>query len=142
MTVARIIVEHGQGQVYAPFQFKDIVKALPGRTWDSTKRCWRIPLYFVDEAANALRAVGCEVHVTRADGTPWTSGRPGAGHRSTPAEGWASALLKAVGPQHQDRVYRALSRVLHPDAGGDTQLMQDLNRARDNAQASSGRWSA
>ena len=38
--------------------------------------------------------------------------------------GLADALLEAVGPERQDRVFAALVKILHLDAGGDTQLMQ------------------
>lgn len=40
-------------------------------------------------------------------------------------------LFRAVGPRHADRVHRALARVLHPDAGGDAELMAALNAAHD-----------
>jgi hypothetical protein len=40
-------------------------------------------------------------------------------------------LLDAVGPARIEPVHRALARVLHPDVGGDTALMQQLNAARD-----------
>ena len=142
MTTARLIVEAGQVQVFAPYALKEIIKSLPNRRWDKLGKCWIIPVRHADLCGNALRAAGCEVFLTRPDGTPWTSGRPDAGHRSTPGPDWAEGLLDAVGPQRIDKVYRALSRVLHPDAGGDMQLMQQLNIARDKATGlSSGRWS-
>jgi hypothetical protein len=40
-------------------------------------------------------------------------------------------LLDAVGKDRVEPVHRALVKVLHPDVGGDTKLMQELNAARD-----------
>jgi hypothetical protein len=40
-------------------------------------------------------------------------------------------MFAALGPEYGERAYRALVRVLHPDGGGDHQLMVDLNKARD-----------
>jgi hypothetical protein len=49
------------------------------------------------------------------------------------ARTWADDLLDAAGPELGATIYKALSRVLHPDAGGSTELMQHLNRARDRS---------
>lgn len=119
MLTARIVVGYLDAQVYAPFALKDVCRTLPGRRWDKLGKCWVIPATFVDEAANVLRAAGCTVYVTKPNGEPWTSGRAGAGHRATPGGRWAELLLEAVGPQRADAVFRALTRILHPDAGGD-----------------------
>jgi hypothetical protein len=51
--------------------------------------------------------------------------------RSSPSNDWAHSLFRAVGPDRAEAVYKALSRVLHPDTPtGDHQLMQQLNEAR------------
>jgi hypothetical protein len=48
------------------------------------------------------------------------------------SENWAEILLRAVGPSREDAVFKALTRVLHPDAKtGDEVLMKELNIARD-----------
>jgi len=135
MLSARILVGSLEAQVFAPFALKDVCKTLPGRSWDKLVKCWVIPSVFVDEAANVLRAAGCVVYVTRPNGQPWTSGRAGAGHRSSPGDRWAELLLEAVGPQRADTVFRALTRILHPDAGGDLVLMKQLNAARDRVES-------
>ncbi len=130
-TTARIVVGPVEAKVYVPIAIKDIVKSIPGRRWVPATRCWVVPLAFVDETANALRTAGCTVFVTHPDGSPWSSGRASAGHRSTPGPDWAGALLQAVGPERADRVFNALSRILHPDTtGGDGALMAALNDAR------------
>ena len=40
-----------------------------------------------------------------------------------------SARLRRVGPSCHSSVYRALSKVLHSDIGGDDRIQQDLNDA-------------
>ncbi len=44
---------------------------------------------------------------------------------------WAQIMFRRVGHHGADAVYRALSRVLHPDSPtGDTSLQRELNEAR------------
>ena len=43
---------------------------------------------------------------------------------------WAANLFAAVGEARQESVFKALTKVLHPDVGGDDALMQALNDAR------------
>jgi hypothetical protein len=131
MATARILVESGEARIHAPYELREIPKSLPGRSWDRDRKCWRIPASLVDEAANALRVAGCTVFVTNPDGTAWSSGRPGAGIRDEPGSGWADLLLEVVGPTRHDKVFRALTKVLHPDVGGDAGLMRDLLAARE-----------
>lgn len=50
---------------------------------------------------------------------------------TTRPESWPEAALRQVPRAWRDRVYRALVRVLHPDAGGDNALSAALNDARD-----------
>ena len=131
MLTARIVVGP-QAKAYVPYDLKEIVKSFPGKRWDSVGKHWSIPLEFVQPLAEALRAAGCEVFITRPDGTPWTSGSTSHGTRATPAADWADSLFAAVGPDRVDLVFRALSKTLHPDAAaGDTVLMQQLNAARE-----------
>jgi hypothetical protein len=131
---ARVIVDGAGAQVAFPYDRNliDIVKTVPGRQWVKAEKYWAIPARSVDLCADALRAAGQVVYVTRPDGSTWTSGRQTHGTRGTPDPDWAASLLAAVGSDLQDAAYRALSKVLHPDVGGDTRLMQDLNRARDD----------
>lgn len=128
--VSRVVADSTSARVFCPYELRELVKTFPGRKWRPDEKCWTVGLSTVDALADALRAVGETVFVTRADGTPWTSGRAEHGHRAAPSSSWAESLLGAVGPERADAVFRALSRVLHPDAGGDTALMQQLNAAR------------
>jgi hypothetical protein len=130
-TTARIVVGAFDATIFAPFQFKEVVKAFPGRRWDSERKCWLLDVAFTDDVADALRRAGCTVYLTRQDGTAWKSGRPDHGHRDEPADGWAEMLFAAVGPERADSIFRALSKVLHPDVSGDDGvLMRELLEAR------------
>lgn len=132
--LTRIIVDPstGRARAYAPYELREVAKSIPSRRWDPAEKCWTIPVAFVPDLADALRAAGSTVHVTRPDGTAWSSGRPGEGRRDTPATDWAEHLLRSVGHDRADRVFKALTRVLHPDVeGGSADLMAALNNARD-----------
>lgn len=125
---ASIVVDGTAAEVYAPYEYRDVVKCFPGRRWNPALKCWLIGSSFGEAMAEALRAAGCTVVVTRRGGA-----ERGAADddQHVVGAGWADALFAAVGPGRADAVYRALSRVLHPDHGGDPQLQQALNTARD-----------
>ncbi|GAC1569975.1 MAG: hypothetical protein NVS3B18_01640 [Candidatus Dormibacteria bacterium] len=144
MSVARIVVLDDEpypfdhAHVFAPYEMRELLKSFPcsERKWSPTERCWVVSGWIVNPMADALRAAGCTVYVTRADGSPYEQPKPGGTHgrRATPAPDWASVLLNAVGSDRRERVYRALSRVLHPDVEtGSHELMQQLNAARDRS---------
>jgi DnaB helicase-like protein len=68
------------------------------------------------------------------NGSPWDSGNAHAGQRDLPGQNWADHLFAAVGPGRAEKIFAALTRILHPDVdGGSTELMQQLNVARDRA---------
>ena len=82
--VARVVVDPPVARVYAPYEMRPLIKTIPGRRWlPAPEKCWQIPLTVVDDLADALRAVGCMVFLTRRDGTAWSSGRANHGHRLT-----------------------------------------------------------
>lgn len=123
MRAARIVVEGTTARAYVPFDYKDNAKDFGGR-WNPAGKYWTIHAGFAEQLAAQLRRAGCEAHVSRMD--------QGFGHSSAnTASDWAAALFQAVGPERRDATYRALSKVLHPDAGGDTKLQQQLSAARD-----------
>ena len=128
MTAIRIIVSDGRAEV--SFQYDpdvvDAIKTVPShrRTWDSLRKVWTVPASTIPSLIEMLEADGHRVHVTGGTNVPPP--------RTAPAGGtWADLLLEAVGPLRVEPVHRALSRILHPDVGGDTTLMQTLNAARD-----------
>lgn len=49
------------------------------------------------------------------------------------ADTWADTLFRAVGPDREEVVFKALTKILHPDVKtGDEKLMKQLNQARDS----------
>lgn len=131
--IARLVVVGTVAKAYVPFDLREIVKSFPGKRWDSIRKHWTVPVDFVDALADALRVAGCEVFITHPNGASWTSGSTSHGTRSTPAADWADQLFSAVGPDLAETVFKALTKALHPDTGGDTVLMQQLNAARERA---------
>lgn len=98
-----------------------IVKEMPGRRWDPDERCWWIRAGLVSLTARAFHDAAYRVSV---DGQPYT---PPANSSST-APGSPIKALFCTLPEHlRQPTYKALSKVLHPDTGGDCRLMQELN---------------
>lgn len=129
--VSRIVCDTQTAQVFCPYALRELVKTFPDRKWNPDRKCWTIRLVYVDSLADALRSAGETVFLTRSDGSAYRTGARSHGHRGTPAPSWAETLLDAVGSDRVEPVFRALTRVLHPDAGGDHQLMAALTAARD-----------
>jgi hypothetical protein len=122
--IITIVRAWGVSSIASPYEAREIVKSIPGSRWDPGRKVWTVPTDSIRLAVSILESYGATVHVLGdAPGTPRESRKP-------PAD-WATALFKAAGPDLGERIYRALARVLHPDCGGDTELMQALNRARD-----------
>ncbi len=48
---------------------------------------------------------------------------------------WADDMFNAMSPELATKVYKALSKALHPDLGGDTELMKLVNVAHDKSKA-------
>jgi hypothetical protein len=99
----------------------EVVKTIPAaaRSWNPNRREW---LIFDDlhaaELAAALRGLGYTVIETSS--APITNGD--TAH-------WARTLFQRVGPGRAPIAYKLLSRLCHPDAGGDHQLQLELNAA-------------
>jgi hypothetical protein len=97
------------------------------RKWHASTKTWAVGGRYVDRFVAAARLAGHQV-IDDGAGRQQKTRTASAG---TPRDDWATALFAAVGPAHHERVFKALVKVLHPDAGGDTELMQTLNRAHD-----------
>ena len=100
------------------------------RTWSPEGKYWTVYPLYAEDLHSAFKALG----VTVVGYTPGGRKRqppppPPPPPKPKPSQ-WALVLFERVGPDRVDSVYRALSRALHPDVGGDTQLMQELNAAR------------
>lgn len=120
---ASVRVEAFHCYVRCPFEFKDIPKGYPGSKWMPAQKEWRLDATYASAVARALQRAGCTVF------------RDGAWPKpdKAPAVDWAHVMLTTinkVSPQLAAKAYTALVRVLHPDTGGDTRLMQQLNDAR------------
>ena len=121
----------GDGDAIVRFAYDpeliDLLKAaVPARSrsWDPQLRQWTVRAELVEHFATVLRATGHTVVGVEPDPPP----RTGAG-----TDQWARTLLRRVGPTRREPVFRALTRVLHPDNAdtGDTTLQRELNLARE-----------
>jgi len=121
-------------KVHSPFEAKDYIKDLPRtwRRWDKDDKCWVVELYAIDTLKSSLRIAGFTVRTTHQAGSERT--RSDWPRASAPkSETWADQMYAALGKELGDKAYKALVPVLHPDRGGDTVCMQQLNAARDKA---------
>jgi hypothetical protein len=108
----------------------DIVAAIkdvpsPHRRYNPQTRIWTVG----DEYAGGLAAELADLGFTVA-GIDGTVSRRRDDHDDA---AWARALFERIArdrPDLIDAVFRAMSKVLHPDAGGNTALMRELNDAR------------
>lgn len=131
LTTARIIVRGDQAHAVVPYEMRHVAKSF-GARWEPVERTWKVPTSRVEALAGALRNSGLIVYLTHQDGTRWTPGSRPAPKTATPPC-WADELLRkaASTPDLPARIHRALTKVLHPDAGGCPALMAELNIARD-----------
>jgi hypothetical protein len=124
--VIRITTHGHEARVEFPYddEARLIIRSIPGRTWDPERRCWTIERGDVDLAARRFSDAGFGVTV---DGKPWTSPSWPRSMNGSAVDAFYAALPATL----REAVYKALVRVLHPDAGGDTRLMRELNASRE-----------
>ena len=91
------------------------------RTWSKPRREWLIEIVYGKPLADALGRLGATV-------IGLDDPQPQRQHTTDPA-GWARAVFQRVGPTRAPLAYRLLSRLCHPDHGGDHQLQVELNQA-------------
>jgi len=103
-----------------------VIKALPSyaRRWNPDRKLWRVEIEYARSLAGNLRELGYVVVGVEPPREP-----PRANGRTINGTAWAHTLLHRAGPERSERVFRALSKILHPDVGGDTQLQRELNDA-------------
>jgi hypothetical protein len=92
------------------------------RSFAPASKTWTVDGDWAPILAAALRATGYQV-------VGIDDPRCHHGRRDTDPSRWAQLLFRRVGPHRSPAVYRALSRCLHPDVGGDTELQRELNTA-------------
>lgn len=101
----------------------DLVKLIPGhaRKWDPVGKVWMVQAHYASGLAADMRAMGCTIIGLDQPKPPPTTGAD-----------WASALFTRVGKARADSVFRALSKILHPDMEtGDSTLQRELLEARE-----------
>lgn len=101
----------------------EIIRTIPGRRWNPQLKQWTIPADEATLAASRFRRAGFSVVL---NGVAFDD-RPRA--VVTGFDQMLVGILHGIPERLRQPTYRALSRVWHPDAGGDTVLMQSLNQA-------------
>lgn len=110
---------------YDPAVVELLKTAVPGyaRDWNPATKEWTVNTGHAERLAQALRATGHQVVGLEPPPPPTNGGDP---------LDWARVLFTRVGPTRREPVFRALTKILHPDAAtGDTTLQRELNLARD-----------
>ncbi len=122
---------YGGAEVRFPYnrELVDLLKAhvpYDEREWDPDRKVWTVwaASLYLDAFLSGAIYYGHEVlDLRKKQETPPPP--------QEPSPSWADALFQAVGPERANAVYRALSRVLHPDTEhGDHELMVQLTDAR------------
>lgn len=115
-----IVVAIGKAEIVliSPYEAKDLIRTIPGRRWDKTRKVWTAPATALDVVLDVLDdwpgGVRCKARHT-----------PGTGP-STASGSWPDQMFDQVPDELHGALYRALAKVLHPDLGGDTTQMQAL----------------
>lgn len=104
----------------------DLVKTVPSyaRSWDATTKQWRVAAGYAEPLALAMRERGYIVTGLEP---------PRRVHDQAVDPSWAQILFQRVGHDRVDPVFRALTKVLHPDNPdtGDADMQRELIAARD-----------
>lgn len=121
----------GELRVAFPYdpEIVSAMRTVPTAHWSPDLRVWIVDFNYDIELADALRPWDASV-VWRGCDNPYDAMRTAP--PSTHETNWATATLSAVGAARVDAVFRALSKVLHPDTPtGSDDLMRQLIEARD-----------
>ncbi len=95
--------------LWVAYEERHAAKALPGTRWDPSLKCWRIRIELAAEAEALIRRLNGGTDVVL-------------------AEAFATVFARLPQPLRQP-AYRALAKVLHPDAGGDDVAAKALTQA-------------
>jgi hypothetical protein len=99
------------------------------RTWDPDDKLWSVSEPYVDRVLRALQPHVGPIETADLRRPNLKPGVPGKAN-------WAHALYDALPDHLKQPAFRALTKVLHPDIGGDLKLAQQLNDAFANRRAS------
>jgi len=136
--IVRIVVCADYAEIFSPFEAKNIIKAIPTRSWSKPGKCWQVDIDYINMAADSLRHCGYTVFVTDLDGKKYGStGTHGKG--STPAADWVAAAFAAAPKDRCDKMRRGLLVAFHPDVGGDPEVAKRINAEADRRLGIGGR---
>jgi hypothetical protein len=135
VAVCRIVVDRNgiDAAVFAPFEFKEIIKSISGRRWDKVRKCWVVDVAHVDTLAAALQLAGLSVFITHANGDRWTKTKSSQGQRAKAVSSWVDQAFTAVAPDKTEKLRRGLLTAFHPDHGGSHDISVQINQAADKA---------
>ncbi len=127
-----LIVWHPDGSAadvrfpYDAFVVGEIKRSVPSplRSYDPDTKAWTVAARYVSTVFHILARVFDEVDVE--------GSRSGAADRGRPTGGDPYVvlhLLSTAPPELVSAAHRCLAKLHHPDAGGDTAVMQRINSA-------------
>ena len=102
----------GDVGVWCHYDDRSHAKALPGARWDPGLKCWRVSTLFHREAQALVDRLNGGINYELIDAL--------------------ETILRALPAPLRATTYKALTKVWHPDIGGDTAAMQALTAAWDN----------
>lgn len=115
-----LVVDHREMELVCSFPYDrravTRLKRLGSTYWDPDERVWRSPLHRIEEIRHVFWDLGYAIEDLTVE--------EAAVAKPAPPEDVFVTLMATVPDRLRDPVYRALARVLHPDAGGDGRLMQ------------------
>ena len=112
----------------------DLVKSYDGREYNPDNRTWTIYNSDVDDFIAEAGKLGFKCtdrpsYDYRSSGNSNNSARPPRSSNGSSNSKWADNLFAAVGPDLVDKTYKVMSRVVHPDIGGNEELFKQLESA-------------
>jgi hypothetical protein len=131
--IATLVTADNKMTIDTPYKAEfvsDLKAQIParGRKWDPATKLWIIEPNYHSLALRLAKhhynkVILKDTHGYHSDETP---------EPKKPRDAdWAAAMFAAVPEQLHQPLYRAISKVLHPDIGGDPENMKTLTRAYD-----------
>jgi hypothetical protein len=124
-----IVITTGWGRAKVHFNYNEraleVIRTIPGRRWHPDSKTWSIPGDMTSLTAGEFARAGFRVSLNDELFKP-------RAHLSSDrdATNVFAALMEGIPKRLREPVFRALTKVLHPDHDGDTELMKQLNAAR------------
>ena len=99
----------------------ELLKRRAGGQWSPQLKSWWVPYNKITAATQALEDAGYEVqHI---------GGKLSAGLAAESLEAAAYAFMSELNTGDRKKAYKALALALHPDIGGDSEVMRSVNDA-------------